>query len=196
MLFDLDGTLLDLGPLHFRALNEALEEFGHSPISLEDHRTRFDGLPTMKKLEMLGIGEETEIESAKQRNTMRLLRETSLRDDRLLGELDKIDKDVFIGVVSNARLETCIPVLLRSGIGRYVKLLIAGPYAHPKPDPEPYQKAITAAYLDVDRTIAVEDNQYGADSAERAGLRCLRVKGPHDITHQFVMEGLYANSVW
>ncbi len=47
IIFDLDGVLVDARELHYKALNEALNEIDHRfIISREDHLKTFDGLPT------------------------------------------------------------------------------------------------------------------------------------------------------
>ena len=190
VLFDLDGTLVDLRWIHFEALNRALAEAGYDPISREDHVERFDGLPTSVKLEMLGVPNwlAPTINQIKQRHTGDLISERCGPDDRLNAELERIQREAFIAVVSNALNTTCIQVLLKTGLAPYVEMLIAGPHERGKPWPDPYLKAIEAAHLVPDLTIAVEDNHYGLQAAERAGLRCLQVASPDDITYQRVME--------
>ena len=175
--------------LHWRALNKALSEAGLDQISHEDHVTRFDGLSTRTKLEMLGVPQwlRDTVADSKQAHTLKMVHEEVRPDPRLLGELAKIEQHLFIGVVSNALLDTCVPVLMRSGLGRHVKLLIAGPHQFGKPHPSPYLKAITAAHLDPNETVAVEDNHYGVQSADAAGLSCIEVTGPKDITFDLVM---------
>lgn len=51
ILVDLDGVLIKIKDLHYRALNKALGE--DYAISLKDHHGRYDGLPTKVKLGML-----------------------------------------------------------------------------------------------------------------------------------------------
>lgn len=48
----MDGVLIDAKDWHYEALNKILQLFG-MPISHQDHLTKFDGLPTKDKLEML-----------------------------------------------------------------------------------------------------------------------------------------------
>lgn len=52
IIFDMDGVLIDAREWHFEALNRALDIFGFE-ISRHDHLATYDGLPTMKKLEIL-----------------------------------------------------------------------------------------------------------------------------------------------
>ena len=52
VLFDMDGVLIDARDWHYHALNEALHPFGFE-ISYEDHLSRFNGLSTGAKLNIL-----------------------------------------------------------------------------------------------------------------------------------------------
>ena len=55
IIFDLDGVLYDSKKFHFDALNKALERIDKKyVITYKDHIATFDGLPTIKKLEILG----------------------------------------------------------------------------------------------------------------------------------------------
>ena len=188
VLFDLDGTLVEMRDLHWQALNLALVEHRQFPIPYGVHISEYDGLPTSRKLEMLGapLDLRAAISSKKQDYTLELVK--GLRPDvRLNRELEHIGKEATLCVVSNALLSTCVAVLLRTGIGKYVHMLIAGPHEKGKPHPEPYLKALSAGHLDPGDCVAVEDNHYGVEAAERAGLRCLRVSGPCEITYHRVM---------
>ena len=52
--FDLDGVIIDSRETHFLSLNKALGEVDEKYIiSHKDHLTKFDGLPTNKKLNIL-----------------------------------------------------------------------------------------------------------------------------------------------
>ena len=65
--FDLDGVLVDACHWHFEALNYALQHSCGFEITYEQHLEKYNGLPTKKKLSMLGIKEElfTEIIQSK-----------------------------------------------------------------------------------------------------------------------------------
>ena len=51
IIFDLDGVLVEAKNLHYEALNKALgKEYA---ISWKEHLSKYDGLKTNQKLEML-----------------------------------------------------------------------------------------------------------------------------------------------
>ena len=52
VIFDMDGVLIEAKDWHYEALNKALNLFGFN-ISRFDHLTKFDGLPTKDKLNIL-----------------------------------------------------------------------------------------------------------------------------------------------
>ena len=54
IVFDLDGVLVDSRPLHYNALNMALEKIDSKYIITEnEHLSKYDGNPTTVKLNML-----------------------------------------------------------------------------------------------------------------------------------------------
>ena len=54
IIFDLDGVLYDSKKFHFEALNKALNKVSKKyEISFQEHVNIYDGLPTLKKLELL-----------------------------------------------------------------------------------------------------------------------------------------------
>ena len=53
VVFDLDGVLVDACEWHRIALNQALREVCNYEISLNEHYSTFNGIPTKVKLEKL-----------------------------------------------------------------------------------------------------------------------------------------------
>src|SRR5690242_8021246 len=53
VLFDLDGVLVEACDWHYHALNKALKDAANTEISLDEHMSDFNGLPTNVKLEKL-----------------------------------------------------------------------------------------------------------------------------------------------
>jgi beta-phosphoglucomutase len=78
IIFDLDGVLVEAKNLHFEALNKALgKEYA---ISWKEHLSKYDGLKTNQKLEMLTINKglpaklHSQIWEDKQKYTLQELR--------------------------------------------------------------------------------------------------------------------------
>ena len=53
ILYDLDGVLVDATEWHYESLNAALKEVCGFIINRDEHISTFNGIPTMKKLEIL-----------------------------------------------------------------------------------------------------------------------------------------------
>ena len=81
IIFDLDGVLVEAKNIHFEALNEALGK--NYAIEWNEHLSKYDGLKTNQKLEMLtkdkGLSPDlyTEIWEEKQRLTLKKLKDLS-----------------------------------------------------------------------------------------------------------------------
>ena len=90
VIFDLDGVLVDACEWHRVALNEALKEVCNYEISLEDHYTVFNGIPTKKKLlaltELGVLTEEMheEVYNRKQAKTLDIINErANIRQEKI-----------------------------------------------------------------------------------------------------------------
>ena len=53
ILYDLDGVLVDATEWHYESLNAALKEVCGFIINRDEHVSTFNGIPTIKKLEIL-----------------------------------------------------------------------------------------------------------------------------------------------
>ena len=53
ILYDLDGVLVDATEWHYESLNDALKDVAGFIIKRDEHISTFNGIPTMKKLEIL-----------------------------------------------------------------------------------------------------------------------------------------------
>jgi beta-phosphoglucomutase-like phosphatase (HAD superfamily) len=61
VIFDLDGVLVESKDWHYTALNDALLKIGNEyVISIDEHLSKYDGLTTTKKLELLSINKGLE----------------------------------------------------------------------------------------------------------------------------------------
>ena len=83
---------------------------------------------------------------------------------------------VALGVVTTARRANVETVLAATGLLDAFDVVVAGDdVAHPKPDPEPYRRALDRLGIDPADAVALEDSSTGLASARGAGLRAVAV---------------------
>ena len=146
VVFDLDGVLIEAKQLHYEALNDALNL--HAPnciISWNEHLSKFDGLKTKQKLEMLskdkGLDRDLHniVWEEKQRITNQKLKDI-IPHSNLIELLKKLSEDGFkIACCSNSIRKTVLTVLSKLDIIEYFDQILSNEdVKNSKPHPEIY----------------------------------------------------------
>jgi HAD superfamily hydrolase (TIGR01509 family) len=195
IIFDLDGVLVEAKNLHFEALNKALgKEYA---ISWKEHLSKYDGLKTNQKLEMLtkekGLPIElhSQVWDNKQKYTLEELR--ALKPNQTLQSvMSALSKDGYkLAVCSNSIRKTVLTVLSKLGIMEFMDLVISNEdVKNSKPHPEMYWKAISLMSYLPEQTLIVEDSPYGLLAASRSKSHILRVKNPKEVTYTNIFNKL------
>ena len=188
VIFDLDGVLVEAKEIHYEALNESLGE--KYMITWDEHLSRYDGLKTSQKLEMLtkdkGLPAELydKVWINKQKLTIDKLRSLS-QSEQLIECMTSLTNDGYkIAVCSNSIRKTVLTVLSKLGIIEYVDLIISNEdVKNSKPHPEMYWKAISMMSFLPEQTLIVEDSPYGLLAASRSKSHILRVKSPTEVSY-------------
>lgn len=189
ILFDLDGVLWEGRDLHFTTLNEALKSHNYQPISLQDHIQEYNGLPTRIKLSKLharGLINPEDIESIaalKQKETQKLIAYGNwFSPDKYCLIAGLKAKGYLLGVVTNSISETTQIVLESMRLRGFISVIISNEIGEPKPSPYPYSLACSTLRTSPQECLAVEDGEYGCQSALAAGCKLFRVGSPDDVT--------------
>jgi len=189
VIFDLDGVLIDSKELHFEALNEALRSISSKfEITPREHATKYDGLSTKKKLEMLrqekGLKPESfdQVWKLKQEITVRMLGEIKI-DETLVEFMKYIKaKNLSLAVASNSVRNTIDIVLRNLGISNFFTLILSNEdVTSPKPHPEIYWKVMTHFGVLPENTVIFEDSYVGRLAAQRSGARLIPVDNRGDL---------------
>ena len=188
IIFDLDGVLVEAKEIHYEALNEALGE--KYMITWDEHLSRYDGLKTSQKLEMLTkdkglpINLYEEVWINKQKLTIEKLKSLP-QSEQLIECMSSLTNDGYkIAVCSNSIRKTVLTVLSKLGIIEYVDLIISNEdVKNSKPHPEMYWKAISMMSFLPEQTLIVEDSPYGLLAASRSKSHILRVKSPTEVSY-------------
>jgi HAD superfamily hydrolase (TIGR01509 family) len=201
IVFDLDGVLVETKKLHYDALNKALRDVDTKyEITLEEHLSKYDGLSTRKKLDLLGrekglSGMEFErIWMRKQLYTSQMLRELK-SDDRIINVLSKLKNDGYtIAVASNSIRDSVKITLLKLGFLEYIDFYLSNEdVRHPKPHPEIYLRAIIESSSSPKETLIIEDSIVGRKAANESGAYLMGINNPTDIIYENIIN--YINSI-
>jgi beta-phosphoglucomutase len=190
IIFDMDGVLIDAKDWHYETLNRALQLFGFE-ISRYDHLTKYDGLPTRKKLEMLSVQNGLPyklhcfINDMKQQYTIELIR--SLCRPRFKHEyaLSKLKADGYqLAVASNSVRNSVELMMDNSRLKSYLNFILSNEdVERPKPFPDIYLKAIQKLGLTPKECLIVEDNEHGIRAATASGAHLLVVKNVDEVNY-------------
>ena len=192
VLFDLDGVLVDTKGIHFHALNEALEKYGYPSISYKDHLSKFDGLPTEEKLDMLGVQEDliNKIQIHKQSVTYYKL--NTIKPDSDITELFGLLKErgYKIGICSNAIDKTVHKCINMLELEEYIDIVqTTFDVTNPKPHPEMWWNAMTEFGVYPEECIIIEDSPKGLASAYHSGVpahQIIRVDSPEYVNRDLL----------
>ncbi len=181
LIFDLDGVLIHSMPMHVRAWNRYLQQFGINCGELERvmHGKRNSEL--VRELFGSHLADDAVFEhgAAKERLFREMLLEEELSEYRVRGLelfLERY-KDVPKAIGSNAELANIDFVVDRLGLRPYFQVIVNGQQvARPKPFPDVYLKASELLRVPPQNCIVFEDSPTGVEAARSAGMRVVGVE--------------------
>lgn len=183
--FDLDGVLVDACDLHKQALEQSMLEVVGFTISDDDHKTKFNGLPTLKKLELLKISsnETTKIFDLKQSKTLDLIQKNIALDQSKIDLFKFIKHEAGLAVVTNSIRQTAELMLKSCGVLDQVDILISNQdIRNAKPYPDGYIKAMVYCGAYPEKTLIIEDSPHGIMAAKLSGADVKVVKNSSEVT--------------
>jgi HAD superfamily hydrolase (TIGR01509 family) len=192
IVFDLDGVLVDAKEIHYESLNKALEQIDDKfIINREEHLTKYDGLPTKTKLNLLSIDKglpqstHDKIWELKQTLTFDVIKQQLKEDLILKNVLRKLKKDGYnIYVASNSIRESIKLMLHKTGLLEYIDHYFGNEdVKHSKPHPEMYLKSMIHAGVKPNETMVIEDSFHGRQAALDSGAYLCAVETPNDVTY-------------
>jgi HAD superfamily hydrolase (TIGR01509 family) len=195
VIFDLDGVLVEAKTIHFDALNEALGT--KYTIEWNEHLSKYDGLKTNQKLEMLtqekGLPTELykQVWEEKQRLTLQKLSNLQPSNQLQVCMSSLVSEGYKIACCSNSIRKTVLTVLSKLGIIEYFDLILSNEdVKNSKPHPEIYWKAISMIGCLPEETLIVEDSPFGLLAASRSKSHVMRVESPKDVTYNNIYKHL------
>ncbi|NIG14639.1 HAD family phosphatase [Pantoea sp. Cy-640] len=191
IIFDMDGVLIEAKEWHYEALNKSLNLFGYN-INRYDHLTKFDGLPTKDKLNILSTEYSLPIElhsfinEMKQHYTMEIVHTKCKPLFIHEYALSKFKSEGYkLAVASNSIKNTVVTMMEKASLTGYLDVMMSNEdVSKGKPDPEIYTKTIDYLGLKPEECVVVEDNENGIKSATAAGANVFIVQDVNDVTYR------------
>lgn len=190
VIFDFDGVLADSEPLHLAAFQQVLSSVGID-LTAHDYYSRYLGFSDRDAFIHVCRDRGVPLDDDRLETLMTVKQDVF---PQLVGThglyagaaacLDRIAADVPIAIASGALRPEIELLLERGGLaGRVPIIVAAGETPRSKPHPDPYARAlellVSEGFLSedtsADRAVAIEDSEWGLQSARAAGLRTVGV---------------------
>jgi len=183
ILFDLDGTLADTDSIHFAVWQDILVRYDLD-IDRSFYRQRISGRTNSKIIKdiipQLTLEDAWKLATEKE-ETYRRLANCLLPTpglDRLIALTDRAN--LKRAVVTNAPEDNAIFMLKTLRLTDTFPTVIMAKDAPPgKPDPAPYELALSRLMVKSKRAIAFEDSAAGIRSANDAGIYTIGITSSH-----------------
>ena len=198
VVFDLDGVLVDACEWHRLALNKALAQVCDYEISLHDHHTTFNGIPTKAKLQKLtemGIVKEhqhQEIYEKKQALTVEIIEKNAAYREEKVEMINELRaQGYFVACFTNSIRKTAIMMLDKTGVLEHLDYLVTNEdVENSKPDPEGYLYLVEKFNTKKENVIIVEDSPKGRAAAHASGCNVIEVEDPSEVDIELFKEYL------
>jgi beta-phosphoglucomutase len=184
VLWDLDGTLVDSGEMHWWSWRDTLSAVG-VPVTYE----QFTGTFGQKNDRILRswLGPDAtperiaEIAEAKESEYRRLVSVHGLQPLPGAREwVERLRADGWRQTIASSAPRKNVEVMLAAiGLaGAFDAIVASEDVGKGKPDPEVFLTAAARLGATPERSIVVEDAAAGVEAARRAGIRCIGVNDP------------------
>jgi len=204
IIFDFDGTLIELVDAHYKALNDAIEEIaGHEYIITEEEQnTHFNGLSTSTKLAELVEHRKLPpdlvdaIKTYKQVKTIQYILDNIKPNKQLYTDLMQLKLEGHkLYCASNAVIDTVNIGLNKLGIIDLFDYIVGNDdVVNKKPHPEVFLKCFLHGGLNPQECLIVEDSKHGIEAATKSGAHVLTVNSPKDLTYNYIARHLLVNN--
>ena len=189
VIWDVDGTLIDSGALHFETWVTTLEQEGVAVTQQQFQDTfgqRNDAVLRVFLGPDLSEDDSTRISDAKEVLYRELVRGRGIQ--ALPGVRDWLQTLHAAGwrqaIASSAPRANLDVIVEAMDIGKYFDAIVsADEVAVGKPDPAIFTLAAQRLGVDPARSVVVEDAHVGLEGARRAGMRTVGVLSSHEALH-------------
>jgi beta-phosphoglucomutase len=198
VIFDFDGVLADSEPVHLAAFQQVLATVGID-LTADEYYARYLGFSDRDAFVEVYRAKGLPLAAAELERLLHVKHDVF---PQLVGEhglfpgardcVERVAAEVPVAIASGALRHEIELLLERGGLaGRVPIIVAAGETPRSKPFPDPYARAfdllVAEGYVQADtepnRVVALEDSEWGLQSARGAGLRTLGVTTSYTAEH-------------
>ncbi len=181
-VFDLDGTLIDTMPLHYRAWDAAMRQVGLAETLNEDLFYSLGGVPTTRVAELFGEHyglklNPDQVMEIKEKYFLDLLHEVKPIEP-VVEFARRIAKTHPHAIATGGLPEIALPALEAAGLKSLFDIVITPRDVAPgrgKPMPDMFLLAAERMGVPAKDVLAFEDAEPGIQAAQAAGMLVVRV---------------------
>ena len=181
-IFDLDGTLVDTMPLHYRAWDEAMHAVGLREKLDENLFYSLGGVPTVRVAEVIGKHYGLKLDPQAVMNHKEALYLKIVHEAEPIGPVVKFLKEVAskrpCAIATGGTPEVALPALEAAGLKGYFKVIVTPldvPPGRGKPAPDMFLLAAQKMGVPAERCLVFEDAEPGMKGARAAGMQVVHV---------------------
>ncbi|XJS10908.1 HAD family hydrolase [Aerococcaceae bacterium WGS1372] len=195
IIFDLDGTLVDIEIIYRKGWAHVLKAYGHDLDESDFEVMRGNSTTYNNGIIKTYLGSDELVQEARQRREdyfFTVLENGEMKLKKGAREILQAAKEqgLKLGVATSSYRERGMAMLKSLDLIDYFDYLVFGDeVTHSKPHPEIYQSVLKEARVSPDNAIVVEDSVPGMRSALAAGLRTFLV--PESEVDLAEIEGEY-----
>ena len=179
-IFDLDGTLIDTMPLHYRAWDEAMRRAGLNQTLDEELFYSLGGVPTRKVAELIAAHYGMKIDPDKVFHEKEALFTGLQSDDKLIAPtVDFARRSAAthpMAIASGGPRDVVRRSLEIAGLAPLFRVVVtADDVKHGKPAPDMFLLAAELMSVPPAECLVFEDAEPGFKAAHAAGMKVVRV---------------------
>lgn len=179
-IFDLDGTLIDTMPLHYRAWDEAMRRAGLQVPLDEDLFYSLGGVPTKRVAELIAAHYGLKIDAQRVFHEKEALFTDLQKDAQIIAPTVEFARKAAathpMAIASGGPREVVRRSLQLAGLEPLFKAVVtADDVVHGKPAPDMFLLAAKLLGVEPARCLVFEDADPGFRAAAAAGMKVVRV---------------------
>ena len=181
-IFDLDGTLIDTMPLHYKAWDIAMSRHGLASKLDEDLFYSLGGVPTVRVAELIGAHYQLTLDPVAVEHTKETLFLENLKEVTHIAPVVAFARRMSathpLAIATGGMPEIALPVLTITALDELFKIVVTPRDVAPgrgKPAPDMFLLAAKKMGVEPTRCLVFEDAELGIQAALAAGMQVVRV---------------------